>query len=292
MRHTAALIITAAGSSTRFRSSTSPELTSDPYQQPGGTQDGRHKEEFHRLLDSGLSVLQSSLMPFISLPSSERAPLLIRIIVTCTPGLVERTREDVLVCLREGHKEILPEMLICIEGGETRQDSVRLALEEVATHSPLPDYVLIHDGARPWVTEDLIERTFAAAVRSGGAVPALRSHDAIKRIDSSGMLCGHLDRDLIVGVQTPQIFRYPEILHAHRAAREKVYVDDTEIFMDWGGRVEAVAGDPANRKVTVRQDVDPMIAGNGLWCRGGGTEPSSEASSLPAHTVYTEESTP
>lgn len=291
MRHTAALIITAAGSSTRFRSSTPPELTSDPYQQSGGTQDNL-KKEFQRLHDSGLSVLQSSLIPFISLPSSDRAPLLIGIIVTCTPGLVERTREEVLACLREGHKDVLPEMLICIEGGETRQDSVRLAIEEVAAQSPPPDFVLIHDGARPWVTEALIERTFAAAVQSGGAVPALRSHDAIKLIDSSGMICGHLDRELVVGVQTPQIFKYPEILHAHRAARDKVYVDDTEIFMDWGGRVEAVAGDPANRKVTVRQDIDPMIAGNNLWCRGIGKEPSNGASSLSAHTSSTEESTP
>ena len=274
MRPTAALIITAAGSSTRFRTSPTANHSSlsahegDPSTGSTSSTCAWTKKEVYRLQDSGLSVLQSSLMPFLSLSSSERTPQLVQIIVTCAPGMEARTREEVSACLNERDLVAIPGGLVCIEGGDTRQDSVRRAIEEIPVRGVLPDYVLIHDGARPWVTTDLIERTFAAAVRSGGAVPALRSHDAVKQIDSAGMICGHLDRNRVVGVQTPQIFRYPDILFAHRSARDTLYVDDTEIFMDWGGTVEAVSGDPANRKVTYRQDLDPPRTGNPVWCWG------------------------
>ncbi|MDD3941660.1 MAG: 2-C-methyl-D-erythritol 4-phosphate cytidylyltransferase, partial [Sphaerochaetaceae bacterium] len=99
--------------------------------------------------------------------------------------------------------------------------------------------------------------TLAIATVFGGAAPAVPIHDAVKRVDDKGRLIDHLDRTGMVGIQTPQAFRFQAILAAHRqvASSGKVYRDDTEIFTDYGGIVGTSEGEVKNRKITLMQDL-------------------------------------
>ncbi|HEY8014643.1 MAG TPA: 2-C-methyl-D-erythritol 4-phosphate cytidylyltransferase, partial [Dongiaceae bacterium] len=102
-----------------------------------------------------------------------------------------------------------------VEGGATRQESVRLGLESLRSLNP--SRVLIHDAARPFADAALIQRMIGALDASPGAIPALPVADTIKR-GSAGMIVETVDRQALWRAQTPQAFRYAEILAAHQAA--------------------------------------------------------------------------
>ena len=148
-----------------------------------------------------------------------------------------------------------PEMILT-SGGATRQESVRLGLE--ALSEAQPKTVLIHDGARPWISPELIGRIIEAVDAHGAAAPAVISVDTMKRTDGRGMIIEHLVRREIVGIQTPQGFDFVAILEAHRRAAEdhREYTDDTEIFHRYKGPVFTVPGDRKNRKITVKNDLE------------------------------------
>jgi len=226
------VIITAAGTSSRFNGTDSST--------PG-------KKEFHLLDDR--SVLYHAALPFFAIPSLKF------VIVTFSEGFKEETEvalDNLLFAF--------PVPVLLVQGGDTRQKSVMLGLEALQEHAPDIEYVLIHDGARPWVSEQTIISTLATATVFGGAAPILPLHDAIKRIDNEGTIVGHVDRTGMVTVQTPQVFRFPDILEAHKAARttDKIYLDDTEIFTDFGGIVGISEGNAANRKITVSHDIQSI----------------------------------
>lgn len=226
------VIITAAGTSSRFNGTDSST--------PG-------KKEFHLLDDR--SVLYHAALPFFAIPSLKF------VIVTFSEGFKEETEvalDNLLFAF--------PVPVLLVQGGDTRQKSVMLGLEALQEHAPEIEYVLIHDGARPWVSEQTIISTLATATVFGGAAPVLPLHDAIKRIDNEGTIVGHVDRTGMVTVQTPQVFRFPDILEAHKAARNtnKTYLDDTEIFTDFGGIVGISEGNAANRKITVSHDIQSI----------------------------------
>jgi 2-C-methyl-D-erythritol 4-phosphate cytidylyltransferase/2-C-methyl-D-erythritol 2,4-cyclodiphosphate synthase len=137
-------------------------------------------------------------------------------------------------------------------GGESRQISVRKGLEALA---PLkPDIVLIHDGARPFVSADVIARAVVAAERHGAAVPGLPVTDTIKQIDGD-MIVASPDRNTLRAVQTPQAFRYDLILAAHRAAARADMTDDASVAAAAGHPVHVFEGDLANFKVTTMSDL-------------------------------------
>ena len=111
-----------------------------------------------------------------------------------------------------GLKNLLPP----VWGGTTRQASVRAGLE--ALRAAAPDFVLIHDAARPFLTDGLITRAIAAAQQHGAAVPAIAIADTVKRIDAHDLVSETLDRSRLRTVQTPQAFR-PRGLYRRRRAR-------------------------------------------------------------------------
>jgi 2-C-methyl-D-erythritol 4-phosphate cytidylyltransferase len=147
--------------------------------------------------------------------------------------------------------------IILVRGGRNRQESVYNALKMLSTMALGAEYIAIHDGARCFVTPDLVIRTLATATVFKGAVPALPATDALKTIDNNGVIKSHIDRSRTVGVQTPQIFRYPEIWEAHQAAKDSttLYVDDTQIFTDFGLTVGVCEGDRENKKITYIEDI-------------------------------------
>lgn len=230
-----AVIITAAGSSDRFN------------------KQGQGVKKEYLSLD-GHTVLYRSVEPFLQVPN------LHAIIVTHPKGMEDQCAvalEDIF------DQNIVP--VILVEGGKDRQESVANALDMLAKMSLPIEYVVIHDGARCFVSPDLIIRTLATATVFGGSAPALPPVDALKSIDERGLLIDHIDRANTVSVQTPQIFHFPEILSAHQKAKaeEKTYIDDTEIFTDFGLQVGICVGERENRKITYLEDIpdaDQQIA--------------------------------
>ena len=150
-----ALILTAAGSSLRF--SYSFEMGQSV------------KKEFLRI--DGHTVLFRACEPFFELPS------LTAVVVTCREG-----SEDETIVAMEDLADISTIPILFIKGGQTRQESVHLALERLSQLDIPFELVAVHDGARPFVTPELIINTMAMAFTHGAAIPALTVTDSIRKI--------------------------------------------------------------------------------------------------------------
>ena len=141
-------------------------------------------------------------------------------------------------------------------GGASRQISVHNGLE--ALFQLNPTRVLIHDAARPFVSHALIDRVIGALASSAGALPGLPLADTLKRADAAGNVAGTVDRSGLWRAETPQGFRYPEILAAHRAAEasgRNEFTDDSGIA-EWHGVVcTLVEGEARNIKITSAEDL-------------------------------------
>ncbi|MDR1073885.1 MAG: 2-C-methyl-D-erythritol 4-phosphate cytidylyltransferase [Treponema sp.] len=168
----------------------------------------------------------------------------------------------------DGKSNGLPRVLF-VPGGSSRRMSVHHALSLLAAY--YPNYVLIHDGARPWVDVALIERTIDAALTHKAVVPVVPLVETPKEISGAYEVHGshsvkivtrHLRRANVATAQTPQAFAFPDILYAHEKAamrelREGVdYTDDAEIWGEFCGEVAVIQGSPANKKITFPQDLE------------------------------------
>ncbi|MFP3043261.1 2-C-methyl-D-erythritol 4-phosphate cytidylyltransferase [Treponema primitia] len=149
--------------------------------------------------------------------------------------------------------------ILFTSGGPTRRSSVHRALAMLSAYNP--DYVLIHDGGRPWVDGLLIERTIDAVLRYSAVVPLLPLTETPKEFDKAGFVTRHLRRSSVGGAQTPQGFAFREILRAHELAAEREarenyeYTDDAEVWAEFIGPVAVVEGSPKNRKITFPEDL-------------------------------------
>lgn len=140
-----------------------------------------------------------------------------------------------------------------VEGGKERQDSVYNALKEVVGC----DIVLIHDGARPFVKERIIEEGIAFAKEHGAAAPGVIPKDTIKVIDKNSFSKETPDRNTLVAIQTPQVFKSNIIIDAHKKVRESklVVTDDTMVVEMNNNRVYIYEGDYENIKITTKEDL-------------------------------------
>ena len=154
----------------------------------------------------------------------------------------------VVVVSPEDHPEL--DGVTLVPGGATRQDSVRAGLAALAEIPP--DRVLIHDGARPLVSAALIARVIAALDSSPGAAPAIAVTDALWT-GADGRVTGTRDRAGLFRAQTPQGFRFADILAAHEAAAPGA-LDDVAVARAAGLDVAIVEGDETNMKITGPED--------------------------------------
>jgi 2-C-methyl-D-erythritol 4-phosphate cytidylyltransferase len=153
-----------------------------------------------------------------------------------------------------------------VEGGPSRQASVRAALEEVPAWAGI---VAVHDAARPFAGPELFERVIGA-VRDGvadAAVPVLEIADTILRVRGDTVRGTEPREELFLG-QTPQAFRTPALRAAHERAAEagETFTDDASLLRWADHPVCAIAGDPANVKITTLADLasaDRRMAGIG-----------------------------
>ncbi|ADZ70735.1 bifunctional 2-C-methyl-D-erythritol 4-phosphate cytidylyltransferase/2-C-methyl-D-erythritol 2,4-cyclodiphosphate synthase [Polymorphum gilvum] len=163
-------------------------------------------------------------------------------------------------------------LLAPAQGGATRQASVRAGLE--ALEARTPDFVLVHDAARPFVGADLIARVVAGLADGADAVlAAVPVVDTLKRSRGGLFVEDTVDRTGLWAAQTPQGFRYRAILDAHRAAVSASmdgFTDDTAVA-EWAGMaVHLIEGDAGNYKITSRGDLErarrslPMTDWNAL----------------------------
>ena len=149
-----------------------------------------------------------------------------------------------------------PKLMPPTIGGDTRQRSVLNGLRAVAKYAP--DRVLIHDGVRPFVTADILERVCKALDHAPGAIAAIPLADTLKRADADGRVAETVGRSGLWRAQTPQGFRFADILAAHEAAAAAGRSDltDDAAVAEWAGlAVTLVDGSEANRKLTTAEDL-------------------------------------
>jgi 2-C-methyl-D-erythritol 4-phosphate cytidylyltransferase len=141
-----------------------------------------------------------------------------------------------------------------VAGGRERQDSVAAGLRALPADVEL---VLIHDGARPFVTPGLVARVLAEARRHGAAIAAVPAQDTVKRVSADHFLEGTVDRRSLWLAQTPQAFQVGLLREAHARARAAGLdaTDDAALVEALGHRVRVVAGARLNFKITTREDL-------------------------------------
>ncbi len=187
---------------------------------------------------AGMAVLRHSATRFLAHPSIAGVRVVIR-------------REDHAHYKRatEGLEGL--SLFPCVIGGARRQDSVRKGLEALIEHTPT--HVLIHDAARPLLSDALITRVVDALADAPAVLPTLPITDTLKRLTPTGLTT--VDRDALFAAQTPQGFAYDPILALHRAYAAESVTDDIALAERGGLRIECVEGEPWNVKLTSHNDL-------------------------------------
>ncbi len=141
-----------------------------------------------------------------------------------------------------------------LPGGEERQDSVFVGLKAVQGRA---DWVIIHDGARPFVPPELIERALSELSRSQAVVAALPAYETLKEVSPGKEVLRTVDRSPLWMIQTPQAFAFPVIFRAHEKARQDCFVgtDDSSLVERLGIPVRIIQGSKFNFKITTSEDL-------------------------------------
>jgi 2-C-methyl-D-erythritol 4-phosphate cytidylyltransferase len=212
-----------------------------------------------------LTVLGASVLAFTAFPQIETI-----VITVPARGELEARKAlpDYLLSSRDGENPEKPwPRILFVPGGSSRRLSVHHALSFLAAYKP--GLVLIHDGARPWVSALLVSAVIAGTLRYGAAIPLLPLVETPKEIDGEGFILRHLHRPDTGTAQTPQGFLFPEILRAHEKAAERElaegyeYTDDAEVWGEFCGPVATVPGESGNRKITFPEDLGRDLPAGG-----------------------------
>ena len=178
----------------------------------------------------------------------EASPLIENIVLVLN---YERIEDVTMLCQQEGWSKITG----IVEGGIRRQDSVRSGLDNLAKLAPTTQWVMIHDGARPLVTSDILETGLITAQKCNAAIAAVPVKDTIKQVEQ-GWISSTLDRSQLWAIQTPQVFSFPLIHHAYQTApREQEFTDDAALLEHLGKRVAVFKGSYRNIKITTQEDL-------------------------------------
>ena len=191
-------------------------------------------------------------MPIVARTISvfERSPLIDAIYLVIPAEEIPYCREHVVEAYN------FCKIAAIIPGGKERQHSVMNGLKAMREHVSGGDVVLIHDGVRPLISEELLRESIAVACSHDGAVVAVPAKDTIKSVEN-GIVTGTPDRNTLWQAQTPQAFRYSVIYSAHQAAETDHYLgtDDSSLVERTGGLMRIVRGDYHNIKITTSEDL-------------------------------------
>ena len=178
----------------------------------------------------------------------EKCPLVDGIIVVVPRGMKQYTRDYVI--LPYGYQKVR----VLVEGGKERRDSVMQALKVLQTDVEI---VLVHDGVRPMVSQELIERVIRATEKWQAVVPGLPIGDTVKQVSQYSIVEHTLERKRLSLVQTPQGFKKDLICKAYEEAQKKGEVpsDDASLVERLGTKVKMIPGEEVNIKITSPQDL-------------------------------------
>ena len=184
------------------------------------------------------------------------------LVYTLEKFIYNKSIDEVILVLPEDEvdyckKEVLQRYSLKVDriviGGKERQDSVFNALEAMEK----ANIVWIHDGARPFISEKIIEEGIKYANIYGAAAPGVTPKDTIKVKNEDNISVDTPDRNMLVAVQTPQCFKYDEIYQCHRKIKEEnaIVTDDTSVVERYGHKVYLYEGDYTNIKITTPEDL-------------------------------------
>lgn len=190
-------------------------------------------------------------------------PILMRTIESFSQALIGREHE-ILVTLPADQTDLWRDLCgqyafavphRVVAGGETRWHSVKNAIDSIADPDGV-DLIAVHDGVRPMVTVDLINRVLESARRDGAAIPVVTLNDSVRQI--AGTVSHALDRSTLRAVQTPQAFHARLLLDAYSQPFQPTFTDDASVVERLGSPVTLVESDPNNLKIT--RPIDLVLA--------------------------------
>jgi 2-C-methyl-D-erythritol 4-phosphate cytidylyltransferase len=190
---------------------------------------------------TGKPMFVHAVLPFLGFPN-------------CREVVIAAPAADILK-FSEAAQLLNDDRVRVIGGGATRQESVRLSLESLTDSC---DVVLVHDAARPYVTNSLIESVLDGLADCSACLPGLPVKDTVKQVNADGIVDSTLPRDLLFTVQTPQAIRAELFRQAHRLAAQDGWIttDDVALIEHYHlGKVRVVIGSELNFKITTPEDL-------------------------------------
>ena len=197
-----------------------------------------HPKQYH-LLD-GVPILVRTVDAFREIDYIKR------IVVVVPATMIDRTQT-----LLAGYGLETPGLTI-VAGGRRRQDSVKAGLD---TLDDTTEIVLVHDGARPLVSREIIDRCYQAGLAAGAAIAAVPVKDTLKKADKNGQVIGTIDRSSLWQAQTPQVARRTLLDHAFRTNGDADVTDESSLLEKAGIPVVVVEGAESNIKITRPEDL-------------------------------------
>ncbi len=194
-----------------------------------------------QLLDiGGMPVIARAVSAF------EKSEIISEIVVVTREDLIEKIKDII-------EKYGFNKVKAVVRGADTRQKSV---FNGIFAASENCEYIAIHDGARPFVTQEIIENTVNAAIKFGAASAAQTAKDTVKISDKSGKIIKTVDRNTVRLMQTPQVFEKNAYLTAMKSVPDsELFTDDCMLMEKFGKTVYAVESDSLNIKITTRDDI-------------------------------------
>ena len=161
--------------------------------------------------------------------------------------------KDIYVIVSENHLKLAQEikkkyfknitkLKDFIIGGKERSDSVYNALKSIPKNN-IAKYIAIHDAARPFIKEGMLNALFHSAVKFGASAPAIPVVDTVKICDEKNFILGHPKRNSLQAIQTPQIFEFKKLFDAYKKFKKKgrTFTDDTEIYAMLNKKIKIVS---------------------------------------------------
>ena len=188
------------------------------------------------------TVLAHTLLKF------EQCSMIDEIILVTAEGEKERCREEIVEYYG------LRKIVRMVSGGIRRQDSVHRGLKAVNEHSKI---VVVHDGARPLFTPNLLQNCIDSAEKYRAAISAVQVKDTIKMVDRDGFIINTPAREVLWAIQTPQAFQYKLLwqAYAHGYENNLEVTDDASLVESMGIKVKIVPGEYENLKITTPEDM-------------------------------------
>lgn len=201
---------------------------------------GAHSKPY--LLLEGKPILAHTLLEL------ERCPLVDEVVLMVERGEIERARASVVEEFR------LQKVGAILAGGLQRQDSVWEGLKTVQDDC---DLVMVHDGVRPFISQEMLTRSIQGAVDCGASIAGMPAKDTVKLVSAQNVVLTTPDRKSIFLVQTPQTFKRDILLRAYRQAMEDGFyaTDEASLVERLGLPVRVVEGSYENIKITTPEDL-------------------------------------